>query len=222
MERQGISIDTNLRRRATLDGETQVFLGWGGKARATFALTEGVRQEAREAIMALRDLGLRVAVVTGDDGPAVERMAEGVGIEDVRWGLLPTDKVNQVKATQSAGERVMMVGDGVNDGAALAAADVGIAMGCGTDLAREAAHVNLYGTDLSQIPWLVAFARRVRRTIHQNLAWAFLYNLVGIPLALTGQLTPIVAALAMVASSLLVMVNSLRLQRWESKNGTKS
>ncbi len=196
-------------------GETVVFLGWSGRVRAAFAAGEEVRAEAGEAVAALRRLGLRLAVLSGDEQGSAERAGAALGIGDVRWGLLPHEKVAAL-AAGAAGRgagRIAMVGDGINDAAALATAHVGIAMGCGADVAREAADVTMVGGDLLQVPWLLAFARRVRRTVVTNLVWAFTYNTAGIAVALAGWLPPVLAALAMVLSSLFVVANTRRLYR---------
>ncbi|MBI1847764.1 MAG: HAD family hydrolase, partial [Candidatus Rokubacteria bacterium] len=146
---------------------------------------------------------------------SAERPGAALGIADVRWSLLPHEKVAALQAASagSASRRVAMVGDGINDAAALAAADVGIATCCGADVAREAADVAMVGGDLTQIPWLLRFSRRVRRTVATNLMWSFAYNTAGIGLALTGWLPPVLAAMAMVLSSLFVIGNTRRLSR---------
>lgn len=203
-------------------GGTLVYLGWEGRVRALFVLGEEVRPEAVEAVGRLQRMGVTVSVLTGDGRPAADALRDQLGIADVRWGLLPEDKVRLLEEAKGAGgragqahrkRRVAMVGDGVNDGPALAAADVGMALGCGTDIAREAAGVNLLGSDLSQIPELLALARQTRRLIAENLFWAFFYNAIGIPLAALGLLTPVLSALAMVLSSLFVVGNSLHRRR---------
>lgn len=199
-------------------GGTLVYLGWEGRVRALFVLGEEVRPEAVEAVGRLQRMGVTVSVLTGDGLPAADALRDRLKIADVRWGLLPEDKVRLLEEAKGAGQahrkrRVAMVGDGVNDGPALAAADVGMALVCGTDIAREAAGVNLLGSDLSQIPELVALARQTRRLIMENLFWAFFYNAIGIPLAALGLLTPVLSALAMVLSSLFVVGNSLRRRR---------
>ena len=217
MERARLAMERELGEATTRrggQGETVVYLGWGGRVRGAFAAAEEVRPEAREATQALERMGLRVAVLSGDDRGSVERLGLTLGIADARWALLPEDKVAAVRvAGGPAGRRVAMVGDGVNDAAALAAAHVGIAMGCGADVARAAADVTMVGADLRQLPWLLRFSRRVRRTVATNLVWAFAYNTAGIGLALAGWLPPVLAALAMVASSLFVLGNTRRLHR---------
>jgi Cu2+-exporting ATPase/Cu+-exporting ATPase len=155
-----------------------------------------------------------VTVLTGDSEPAGRAVGEVLGAE-VRAGLLPEEKVEAVRAGRKEG-LVAMVGDGINDAPALSAADVGVALGCGTDLAREAADVNVIGDDLRAVPWVLDLARRTRGTIRGNLFWAFFYNVAGIGLAAAGKLNPILAAGAMVLSSLFVVHNSQRLKKTEN------
>ena len=216
MERSRLDIDATLDRTATergTRGESVVYLGWAGSVRAAFVAAEEPRAEAQAAVDELGRLGSRVAVLTGDERGSAERLAAAVGIGDVRYALLPHEKVDAVQA----GRRAVMVGDGINDAAALAAAHVGIALGCGTDVAREMADVTMVGGDLMQVPWLLHFARRIRRTVVTNLMWAFGYNVVGIGLALAGWVSPVFAAMAMVASSLFVFANTRRLSRGEAR-----
>jgi Cu+-exporting ATPase len=207
-------LDRAAARRGEL-GETLVYLGWAGQVRAAFAAGEEARPEAGSAVSALRRLGTRVAMLTGDERGSAERLGASLGIDDIRWGLLPHEKVAAVQAAPGgpASRRLAMVGDGINDAAALAAAHVGIALGCGADVARDAADITMVGGDLRQVPWLLRFARRVRRTVATNLVWSFAYNTVGIGLALSGWLPPVLAAMAMVASSLFVIGNTRRLSR---------
>jgi Cu2+-exporting ATPase/Cu+-exporting ATPase len=149
--------------------------------------------------------------VTGDERWSAERLGAILGIRDVRWELLPHEKAQAVQALQAKHKTVAMIGDGINDAASLAAAQVGIALGFGTNIAQQSADVVMASGDLTQIPWLLAFARRVRRVIAANLAWGFAYNMIGLGLALAGWLSPVIAALAMVFSSLFVVANTRRL-----------
>lgn len=218
MERARLHMEPRLGEAAARRGdrgETVVYLGWAGGVRAAFTAGEEVRPEAERAVEALRRLGARLAVLSGDERGSADRLGAALAIDDVRWGLLPHEKVAAVRAADAgpAPRRIAMVGDGINDAAALAAAHVGIAMGCGADVAREAADVTMVGGDLMRIPWLLRFSRRVRRTVITNLAWAFAYNTAGIGLALTGWLPPVLAALAMVLSRLFVAGNTRRLSR---------
>jgi Cu2+-exporting ATPase/Cu+-exporting ATPase len=192
-------------------GETLVYLGAAGSLKAAFAVAEQIRENAAEALARLRKLGVSITVVTGDERWSAERLGAILGIRDIRWGLLPHEKAQAVQALQANRQAAAMIGDGINDAASLAAAEVGIALGCGTNLAQEAADVVMASGDLTQIPWLLGFARRVRRVVATNLVWAFAYNTIGLGLALAGWLPPVVAALAMVLSSLFVVANTRRL-----------
>ncbi|MCC7416981.1 MAG: heavy metal translocating P-type ATPase [Acidobacteria bacterium] len=216
MERCGLEIGRRLDRAAaarSARGESVAYLGWEGRVRAAFVAAEAPRAEARTAVEELRRLGSRVALLSGDQPASAGRLGAAVGVSDIRSALLPHEKVDAVQA----GRRAVMVGDGINDAAALAAAHVGIALGCGTDIAREMADVTMIGSNLMQVPWLLRFARRIRRTVVTNLLWAFAYNVVGIGLALAGSISPVLAALAMVASSLFVFANTGRLARADAR-----
>ncbi|MCK6457088.1 MAG: cation-translocating P-type ATPase [Phycisphaerae bacterium] len=199
------------------EGRSLAMAGWSGRVRGMFVFDESLRPEAARALERLRRLGLRTIVLTGDHASRGRRVAEMLRTE-VRSELTPQAKVDAIGQLCTAGH-VAMVGDGLNDAPALAAADVGIAMGCGADVTRESAGVCLLGNDLAAVPWAVELARRMVRTIRVNLFWAFAYNVVGLYLALTGRLSPVFAAGAMLASSLLVLGNSLRLQGGEGVSG---
>ncbi len=196
--------------RAREDGLPLTCIGWGRAVRGVFVFQEVVRHEAREAVARLHGLGLDVALLTGDSSARGAALGRELALP-VHAELLPEDKVAALDDARRRIGPVGMVGDGINDAPALAAADVGIALGCGADVARDAAAVCLLGNDLNRVPWAVALARRTVRIIRQNLFWAFAYNVAGIGLACTGRLNPVVAALAMVVSSFLVVANSLRL-----------
>jgi P-type E1-E2 ATPase len=176
-----------------------------------FKLKERLRPEAAGAVRDLRQLNCAVSVLTGDHARRAAQIAAELSVE-ARAGLTPADKLREIAAMRGRFGPVAMVGDGLNDTPALAAADVGIAMGCGADVTREAADVCLLGNDLRGVPWAVALARRATRTMRVNLFWAFSYNAIGLPLAMSGRLSPALAATAMVLSSLLVVWNSLRLR----------
>lgn len=201
--------------RPTVDGTT-VWVGWDGRARASFTVSDTVRRSSARAVRDLTDAGLSCYLLTGDHDRAALAAARDVGIPvgrviaDVR----PADKHAMVAELQGRGRVVAMVGDGVNDAAALAQADLGIAMGSGTDVAAEAADIVLLRAELPAVVDAIALSRATLRTIRQNLAWAFGYNVAAIPLAVAGVLSPMVAGAAMAASSVLVVTNSLRLRRW--------
>lgn len=165
-------------------------------------------------LAALHALQIDTAVVSGDSRAAVDNVAKALGIDEVRAEVLPEAKVEAVRDLQQDQGRVAMVGDGVNDAPALAAADVGIAMGGGTDVAMQAAGITLMRGDLRLVPAAIALSRRTVRKIRQNLFWAFIYNVVGIPLAALGMLSPVVAGAAMALSSVSVLANALLLTRW--------
>jgi len=196
------------------DGMTVVAVEVDGTLRAVLAIADEVRGSSAAAIAQLRALGIEPVMVTGDATPVAENVAAAVGITDVFADARPEDKVAIVARLQSQGRVVAVIGDGINDAAALAAADLGIAMGSGTDVAIEAADITLLRDDLAAAADAVRLSRATLRTIKQNLAWAFGYNIAAIPLAAAGLLTPIVAGLAMAFSSVSVVANSLRLRRF--------
>jgi P-type Cu+ transporter len=177
------------------------------------SVADQVRSGAPAAVARLHALGLHCLLVTGDNEPTARAVAVAVGIDQVVAGALPADKVATVRALQAAGHSVAVVGDGVNDAPALAAADLGIALGSGTDVAIEAADLIVVRDDLMVAADAVTLARRTLRTIRANLAWAFAYNVVAIPVAAAGLLDPLIAGGAMALSSVLVVWNSSRLRR---------
>jgi Cu+-exporting ATPase len=203
---------------AEAEGRTVVFGGWGGAVRGAFVVSDTVKPTSAEAIDALRELGLRPILLTGDNRAAAEAVAASVGIpaDDVIAEVLPTDKVDVVRRLQGEGRVVAMVGDGVNDAAALAQADLGLAMGTGTDAAIEASDLTLVRGDLLATVDAIRLARRTLGTIKGNLFWAFAYNVAAVPVAAAGLLNPMIAGAAMAFSSVFVVSNSLRLRRFRS------
>jgi Cu+-exporting ATPase len=204
------------RDRAEAGGRTAVLAGWDGAARAVLVVEDAPKPSAAEAVAEVRRLGLRPVLLTGDNARAARTVADGVGIDaaDVVAEVLPADKVDVVRRLQAAGGVVAMVGDGVNDAAALAQADLGLAMGTGTDVAIEASDLTLVGGDLRSVGDAIRLSRRTLATIKGNLFWAFAYNVAAIPLAAAGVLNPMIAGAAMALSSVFVVTNSLRLRRF--------
>ena len=200
-------------RSLEASGHSVIYVGWAGKVHALLSLDDTPLPEAQSTIEQLRNLGLHVALLTGDIAPAARRIAAMAGIEDLQADLSPEAKRIALDQYRQSYEVVAMVGDGLNDGPVLADADVGIAVGSATDLARETASLVLPRDGLWMLPWVIAVARMVRKTILGNLIWALGYNLVALTLAALGLLQPVLAAALMASSSLLLVVNSLRLSR---------
>jgi Cu2+-exporting ATPase len=200
-------------------GQAAIYLVREGVAVAVFAVADAIREESREAIRALHDRGIEVAMLTGDAQAVADAVAAELGIDTVFAQILPEDKASKVRELQAQGKRVAMVGDGVNDAPALATADIGIAIGAGTDVAVEAGHIVLVRSDPRDIPKIVTLSRATYRKMLQNLWWAAGYNIVAIPLA-AGVLaawdillTPAVGAVLMSASTVVVAVNAQLLRR---------
>ena len=203
-------------RAADSDGRTTVAVSWDGRPRGLIRLADAVKPTSAAAIAELKAMGLTPVLLTGDNAAVAARVAAevGIGADDVIAGVLPAQKADAVRALQAAGHKVAMVGDGVNDSVALASADVGMAMGTGTDAAIEAGDITLVRGDLRTVPTALRLSARTLRIIKQNLFWAFGYNVAAIPLAALGLLNPMIAGAAMAASSVLVVTNSLRLRRF--------
>jgi Cu+-exporting ATPase len=214
---RGLTVPTHLEQAmatARQAGQTVVAVGWDGQARALLTVADTIKDTSRDAVAALRDLGLRPVLLTGDHSVVARAVAGMVGIDEVIAEVLPTDKVDVVKRLQDQGRVVAMVGDGVNDAAALAQADLGLSMGTGTDAAIEASDLTLVRGDLRVAADAIRLSRTTLRTIKGNLFWAFAYNLAALPLAAAGLLNPMIAGAAMALSSVFVVSNSLRLRRF--------
>ena len=215
LEQYSMTISAELKTvgaKAESEGYSVVYVGWDGKSRGVISVADEIKPTSEKAITRLHQLGLHTVLLTGDNEIVAKAVAKKVGIEEVIAGALPSDKVDIVKSIQQKGHVVAMVGDGVNDAAALAQADLGIAMGSGTDVAIEASDLTLIRSDLLAVSDAIFLSRRTLGTIKGNLFWAFAYNVGAIPLAALGFLNPLLAGGAMVFSSVFVVSNSLRLR----------
>ena len=202
---------------AEAEGRTAVAASWDGAARALFVVADSVKPTSREAVRRLRALGLRTILLTGDNTATGRAVAERIGADDVIAEVLPAEKAAVVTRLQAEGRVVAMVGDGVNDAPALAQADLGMAIGTGTDVAIEASDITLVSGDLRLAADALRLSRRTLRTIKSNLFWAFAYNVAALPLAAAGLLNPMIAGIAMAASSVFVVANSLRLRGFRAQ-----
>jgi Cu+-exporting ATPase len=199
---------------AEAGGGTVIAVAWDGAARGLLVVADAVKPTSAAAVRQLGDLGLTPVLLTGDNETVARSVAEQVGIDEVIAGVLPAEKVAVVERLQAQGRTVAMVGDGVNDAAALARADLGLAMGTGTDVAIEASDLTLVRGDLRVAADAIRLSRRTLGTIKGNLFWAFAYNVAALPLAALGLLNPMIAGAAMAFSSVFVVTNSLRLRRF--------
>jgi P-type E1-E2 ATPase len=214
MAQEAAVIDPATDAKATVwesQSRTVAFFGWDGAVAGALALGDRLRPEAAHTIAELKRRGIRTALISGDSEATTAAVAAELGVDEYRAEVLPAGKLDVIREYQQRGGVVAMVGDGVNDAPALAAADLGIALGSGTALAMQAVPVVLMSSDLSRVNLVFEFARDTMRVVRQNLFWAFFYNVAGITLAITGMLNPILAAGAMVLSSLSVIGNSMRL-----------
>ncbi len=221
LEEWSIVLDHDLtaaRVAAEAAGRTVVCVAWDGQARGLLVVADAVKPTSREAVAAFTQIGLTPILLTGDNATVAREVADSVGIETVIADALPQDKVETIRRLQAEGRRVAMVGDGVNDAAALATADLSLAMGTGTDVAIEAADITLVRGDLRAAADAVRLARRTLGTIKTNLFWAFAYNVAAIPLAALGLLNPMIAGAAMAFSSVFVVSNSLRLRGFRPRD----
>ncbi|MFQ6329349.1 heavy metal translocating P-type ATPase [Nocardia sp. CWNU-33] len=216
LNEQGVEVPPSLNRivrQQERAGRTVVLVVVDGVARGVIAVADTVKETAADAVARLHRLGLRTMMFTGDNAYAAQSVADEIGIDEVVAELLPEDKVELIAGLQEQGHRVVMVGDGINDGAALATADLGMAIGTGTDVAIAAADVILVRDDLGAVPDAIELAHATLRTIKGNLVWAFGYNVIAIPIAALGYLNPLIAGASMAFSSFFVVSNSLRLRR---------
>lgn len=210
----GITGNESAIDRLENEGKTVMFMAVNNRLEAILAVADTLKEHSRAAIQELKDMGIEVYMITGDNQRTARAIAEQVNISNVLAEILPENKAREVEKLKAQGKIVAMVGDGINDAPALATADIGMAMGTGTDVAMEAADVTLMRGDLRTIPAAIRLSRKTMNKIKQNMFWAFIYNLIGIPIAALGMLNPIIAGGAMAFSSVSVVTNSLTLRRY--------
>lgn len=215
MQQYGIDIHSVLPAMEELErnGKTAMLAGINGQYAGVVAVADTIKDTSREAVRRLQEMGIKVIMMTGDNERTAQAIGKEVGVDAVIAEVLPEGKAEEVKKLQQQGKKVSMVGDGINDAPALATADIGMAIGTGTDVAMEAADITLIRGDLNSIADAILMSRKTMRNIKQNLFWAFAYNTIGIPIAAIGLLAPWVAGAAMAFSSVSVVLNALRLQR---------
>ncbi len=203
------------------EGKTAMLAAYGGKAAGVIAVADTIKENSHMTIQALQKMGIKTIMITGDNAGTAKAIAKQAGIEKVIAEVLPGDKAKEIELLKEAGEIVAMVGDGINDAPALAASDIGIAIGAGTDIAIEASDITLVRNDLMAIVDAIRLSRKTMGKIKQNLFWAFVYNCIGIPFAAFGLLNPVIAGGAMAFSSVSVVTNSLSLKRVKLGNFIK-
>ena len=209
--------------RLALEGKTPMYIAIDGELKGIIAVADTVKPSSKKAIEILHEMGIKVAMITGDNKNTAEAIAKQVGIDIVLSEVLPEDKANEVSKLQAKGDKVAMVGDGINDAPALAKADIGIAIGSGTDVAIESADIVLMRSDLMDVSTAIKLSKATIKNIKQNLGWAFGYNILGIPVAMGvlhifggPLLSPMIAAAAMSLSSVSVLLNALRLRKFKA------
>ena len=221
MTQSGAEADPDERlASADLLKTSSLFVAWDGTEQGIIRFADSLRTDAVSTTAMLAQNGIEVGILSGDSPAVVDEIADQLHAHFAEGELMPDEKVEKIRTLHASGKNVLMVGDGINDAPALASADIGVALGSATDLTKENADVTVIGTHLSKIPWLLALGKKTYRIIQWNLFWAFIYNIVGIALAASGILNPIVAAVAMIVSSVFIIVNSRRLNRVQSIKNT--